>query len=155
MDITLYLPDDSSLPFPIGEHSPQQAFSHRIEETGSGLHHVVTFTGLPEHIDLALQAIGESVRIPGAWAAVGGATDVQPRRLVESARLLQAESVMFRSGELLQEQSRECSSRVGLRAGVLLGAVPVFVPALQLERHSSCTVHCAPRNAGLGRFGRN
>lgn len=72
VDITLYLPDDSSLPFPIGEHSPQQAFSHRIEETGSGLHHVVTFTGLPEHIDLALQAIGESVRIPGAWAAVGG-----------------------------------------------------------------------------------
>lgn len=72
VDITLYLPDDSSLPFPIGEHSPQQAFAHRIEETGSGLHHVVTFTGLPEHIDLALQAIGESVRIPGAWAAVGG-----------------------------------------------------------------------------------
>ena len=72
MDITLYLPDDSSLPFPLREHSLEQAFTHRMEEAGSGLHHVVNFADLPDHIDVALQAIGESVRIPGAWAAVGG-----------------------------------------------------------------------------------
>lgn len=72
LDITLYLPGNASLPCPISEHSTEQAFTHGIEVTGSGLHHVVTFADLPEHIDLALQAIGECVRIPGAWAAVGG-----------------------------------------------------------------------------------
>lgn len=30
------------------------------------------FVNFPEHIEIALQAIGESVRIPGAWSAVGG-----------------------------------------------------------------------------------
>lgn len=72
MDITLYLPDESSLPVPIRAHSPRHTFTYRIEETGAGLHHAVTFTNLPERIDIALQALGESVRIPGAWAAVGG-----------------------------------------------------------------------------------
>ncbi|MCW5800044.1 MAG: hypothetical protein LZF60_170099 [Nitrospira sp.] len=32
---------------------------------------MVTFINLLEHIDLALQAIGESIRISRAWAAVG------------------------------------------------------------------------------------
>ena len=155
LDITLYLPGDAFLPCLISEHLTEQAFTHGIEETGSGLQHVVNFVNLPGHVDLALQAIGECVRIPGAWAAVGGVTDVQPRCLAESARLLPAEPLMFRSGELLQEQIGERSSRIGLRAGFLFGAVSVLVPAVYLERHSFCPVHCASGDAGLGGPGRN
>ena len=59
------------MPFLIGE-APTDTFTHRVEETGSGPHHVVSFVGLPEHIDVALRAIGESVRIPGSWATVDG-----------------------------------------------------------------------------------
>ncbi len=72
VDITLYLPDGAPWPYLLSEHSREQAFTHDVEETGAGLHHVVNFTNLPEHIDLALQAIGEFARIPGAWATVGG-----------------------------------------------------------------------------------
>ncbi len=72
MQITLYLPGDALLPDPVSQPFAVPAFTHVLEETGSGLHHVVTFVKLPEYIELALQAIGESVRIPGAWAAVGG-----------------------------------------------------------------------------------
>lgn len=47
VDITRYVPGDASLPCPISEHSTEQAFTHGIEVTGSGLHHVVTFCRSP------------------------------------------------------------------------------------------------------------
>ncbi len=72
MDITLYLPSDASLPYPLRTHSAQKTFTQDFESTASGLHLVVNFKNLPQHIDVALETIGESVRIPGAWATVGG-----------------------------------------------------------------------------------
>ena len=72
MNIVVYLPADCSLPHLLGEEAAQQAFTHSLEENGSDRCHVVTFANLPEHIDTALQVIGESVRISGSWATANG-----------------------------------------------------------------------------------
>ncbi len=72
VNVAVYLPDGCPMPHPLGSASVQHAYTHRIEHDGSERIHVVSFVGLPEHIDVALQVIGESVRIPGAWATVGG-----------------------------------------------------------------------------------
>lgn len=47
MQITLYLPGDAFLPDPVSQPSAVQAFTHALEETGSGLHHVVTSSSSP------------------------------------------------------------------------------------------------------------
>lgn len=72
MKIAVYLPDDGSLPQPLGKEAWRHTFTHRIDVHGAVRSHVVTFASLPEHIEVALQVIGESVRVPGAWATVNG-----------------------------------------------------------------------------------
>lgn len=72
MEIAVHLPDDGSLPHPLGEEEWRHTFSHSVEAHGAERSQVVTFVSLPEHIEVALQVIGESVRIPGSWATVNG-----------------------------------------------------------------------------------
>ncbi len=70
--IALYVPSETALPRKVDEAANGETCTHHIEETSCGPHHVLTFAGLPHSIDLVLRVIGESVRIPGAWATVGG-----------------------------------------------------------------------------------
>jgi hypothetical protein len=56
----------------LGEASAQHALTHCIQDSGSGRVQVVTLANVSQHIDLALQLIGESVRIAGSWATVNG-----------------------------------------------------------------------------------
>ena len=72
VNVVLYVPGDMALPPKISDAAIGEDCTHRIEETGCGPHHVLTFPELPRAIDLALRVIGELVRIPGAWATVGG-----------------------------------------------------------------------------------
>lgn len=48
----------------------QRAPAFMIERAGGDRVCIATFPDLPKGIDLALQLIGESVRVPGAWASV-------------------------------------------------------------------------------------
>ncbi|HRB17837.1 MAG: hypothetical protein IT389_14465 [Nitrospira sp.] len=70
MKIAVHLPDNGALPHLLGEEAWRHTFTRRIDVHGAARSHVVTFASLPEHIDVALQVIGESVRIQGAWATV-------------------------------------------------------------------------------------
>lgn len=74
MNVVVHLPADCSLPHPMAGTLARQAFSRRItiEEAGHDRYYLVTFPDLPQYIDLALQLIAESVRIPGAWASIDG-----------------------------------------------------------------------------------
>lgn len=72
VNVALYLPGETAVPPKVSAAAADEDCTHRIEETGCGPHHVLTFPELPRGIDLALRVIGESVRIPGAWASVGG-----------------------------------------------------------------------------------
>ncbi|MBL8070276.1 MAG: hypothetical protein JNM35_04180 [Nitrospira sp.] len=70
--IAVYLPDDGSLPQPLGEASARHALTHCIQHSGADRVQVVTVANVSQHIDVALQLIGESVRIAGSWATVNG-----------------------------------------------------------------------------------
>lgn len=72
MQIAVYLPDDGSVPQPLGEASSRHAFTHCIQDYGSYRVQVVSVANLSQHIDVAMQLIGESVRIAGSWATVNG-----------------------------------------------------------------------------------
>ncbi len=72
MTIAVYLPDDGSLPQPLGEASARHALTHCIQHSGADRVQVVTVANVSQHIDVALQLIGESVRIAGSWATVNG-----------------------------------------------------------------------------------
>ncbi len=54
MTIAVYLPDDGSVPQPLGEASAQHALTHCIQDSGSGRVQVVTMANVSQHIDLAL-----------------------------------------------------------------------------------------------------
>lgn len=72
VNIALYVPRETALPSKVREATTDEACTHRIDETDGGPHDVLTFTGLPDSLDLLLLVIGELVRIPGVWATVGG-----------------------------------------------------------------------------------
>ena len=72
VNVALYVPSDTVLPRKVHEAAHGEACTHRIDETGCGPHHVLTFADVPDSLDLMLRVIGELVRIPGAWATVGG-----------------------------------------------------------------------------------
>lgn len=72
VNVSLYVPGDMTLPPKLSDAATGEDCTLRFAETGCGPHHVLTFPELPRGIDLALRVIGESVRIPGAWATVGG-----------------------------------------------------------------------------------
>lgn len=72
MTIAVYLPGGGSWPQPLGEASAQNALTYCIQDSGSGRVQVITVANGSQHIDVALQLIGESVRIAGSWATVNG-----------------------------------------------------------------------------------
>lgn len=72
VNVALYVPRETALPSKVREAATGEVCTHRLEETDCGPHHVLTFAGLPDSLDLLLRVIGELVRIPGVWATVGG-----------------------------------------------------------------------------------
>jgi len=70
--IAVYLSVDCSLPYLLGEEAWRHTFIHSLEQSESGRSQVFTFARLPEYIEVALQVLGESVRIPESWATVNG-----------------------------------------------------------------------------------
>ncbi|MBI4000238.1 MAG: hypothetical protein HY348_00440 [Nitrospira defluvii] len=72
MNVVVYLPADCVLPDFTAKEVVRRALSHTIEEVGADRCRRVTFSDLAQPIELALRVVGESVRIPGAWASIDG-----------------------------------------------------------------------------------
>lgn len=110
MKIAVYLPVDCSLPCPLGEEAWRHTFIHSLEQSESGRSQVVTFARLPEYIEVALQVIGESVRIPGSWATVNG-------QRMSSLVALWNRLDCYRQSLAVADRPSFCASQVGtLRA---------------------------------------
>ncbi|MCS6319461.1 MAG: hypothetical protein H8K05_17140 [Nitrospira sp.] len=108
--IAVYLPDDYSLPCPLGEEAWRHTFIHSLEQSESGRSQVVTFAKLPEYVEVALQVIGESVRIPGSWATVNG-------QRMSSLVALWNRVDCYRQSLAVADKPAFCASQVGtLRA---------------------------------------
>jgi hypothetical protein len=135
--IAVYLPDDGSVPQPLGEASAQHALTHCIQDSGSGRVQVVTMANVSQHIDLALQLIGESVRIAGSWATVNG-------QRMSSLVALWNRLDCYRQSLDAPDPPVFCASKAvrssgnsGLQCGVLCGSLSVSLPRMHPDRHSS------------------
>lgn len=107
MNLVVHIPDQATEECAQALSLAQRAPSFTIEWTNNQRTAVAIFPALPEGIDLAVQLIGEAVRLPSAWASV----DTKP---ISSLTKLWQRVSCYRDSLDVEDRARYCREKSAL-----------------------------------------